>query len=570
VELLGVGAALGVATAIALPSPAQACGGLFCSSSNPVNQAAEQILFVDNPDGTITAVIQIMYEGPAHEFAWVLPIPGEPEIAVSSDQALDALKQATNPLYQLTTTQSGSCGQSRGLSAPGAASFGNDDADSESGGVNVVASGAIGPYDYTVISFDPQLEDPADVAIEWLTDNAYDVGALGPDLLRPYLEEGLNLLAFKLTKGNDSGSIRPVMITYEAELPSIPIRPTAVAANDDMGILVWVLSDERSVPENYKSLELNEGLLDWFNPNNNYNAVVTAAADEAMGQGFVTEYAGKHADLGVAVFPEWQQQAWSDFMARQHPDPLQMVSEARGNWGMYDGFDDALREAVTLPDDLEFEDFKNCMQCYLSMQGVVFDTQLYLEKLFELTIEPMIATQELLESRPYMTRFYTTLSADEMTLDPVFAVNADLDDYSNVHTAEQVVECDSDAWTVNLPQGGSVRGFVAGTWPVTADDAPAARKIIQYGTEGQGVVVSDRTADIGRMLKARNQRTTQEAIANGTYEPDDGCAAVARGGSTGTASTWWLALGALLLVSRRRFAAARWRLARRRARRLAR
>ena len=47
------------------------------------------------------------------------------------------------------------------------------------------------------------------------------------------------------------------------------------------------------MPENYKALELNEALIDWFNPKNNYNEVVTRAADEAMGQGFVTEYAGK-------------------------------------------------------------------------------------------------------------------------------------------------------------------------------------------------------------------------------------------------------------------------------------
>jgi len=164
----------------------------------------------------------------------------------------------------------------------------------------------------------------------------------------------------------------------------------------------------------------------------------------------------------------------------------------------------------------------------------------------------MIATQELLESRPYMTRFYTTLSADEMTLDPVFAVNADLGDYSNVHTAEQIVECDSDAWTVKLPQGGSVRGFQPGTWPVMAEDAPAARKIIQYGTEGQGRVVADRTADINKMLKARNQRTTAEAIADGSYEPDGGCAAVPGRASAGALSSLLLVLGVLLARRRAR------------------
>ena len=56
--------------------PAQACGGLFCSASAPVNQAAERIIFSKNADQTVTAVVQIQYQGPSEEFAWVLPVPG--------------------------------------------------------------------------------------------------------------------------------------------------------------------------------------------------------------------------------------------------------------------------------------------------------------------------------------------------------------------------------------------------------------------------------------------------------------------------------------------------------------
>jgi hypothetical protein len=45
--------------------PALACGGFFCSQQQPVNQAAERIIFADNGDGTVTAVIQILYQGPS-------------------------------------------------------------------------------------------------------------------------------------------------------------------------------------------------------------------------------------------------------------------------------------------------------------------------------------------------------------------------------------------------------------------------------------------------------------------------------------------------------------------------
>ena len=83
----------------------------------------------------------------------------------------------------------------------------------------------------------------------------------------------------------------------------IPIRPTAVAANDDMGVMVWVLGESRAVPVNYKALELNQALINWLNGARNYNQVVIAAANEAGGQGFVRERAGPSEDYDdVVVF----------------------------------------------------------------------------------------------------------------------------------------------------------------------------------------------------------------------------------------------------------------------------
>ncbi|MEN9581497.1 MAG: hypothetical protein RJA70_4506, partial [Pseudomonadota bacterium] len=54
-------------TTLSVSTPADACGGLFCDSSNPVNQAAERIVFAKNDDGTVTAAIEVLYEGSATE-----------------------------------------------------------------------------------------------------------------------------------------------------------------------------------------------------------------------------------------------------------------------------------------------------------------------------------------------------------------------------------------------------------------------------------------------------------------------------------------------------------------------
>ena len=47
-----VGAAMAVT--LAVPSIAEACGGFFCDTARPVDQAAEEILFaVDDEAGTV-------------------------------------------------------------------------------------------------------------------------------------------------------------------------------------------------------------------------------------------------------------------------------------------------------------------------------------------------------------------------------------------------------------------------------------------------------------------------------------------------------------------------------------
>ena len=106
-----LGAATLVATA-GVTSEADACGGFFCSQAQPVNQAAERIIFANNGDGTVTAEIQIMYEGPSENFSWLLPIstaPAEGEIGVASDLAFTRLQSATNPQYTLNTVVEGTC-----------------------------------------------------------------------------------------------------------------------------------------------------------------------------------------------------------------------------------------------------------------------------------------------------------------------------------------------------------------------------------------------------------------------------------------------------------------------------
>jgi MYXO-CTERM domain-containing protein len=511
-------AGLALPAVLGVASPARACGGFWCSQSAPVNQTGEEIIFAANPDGTVTCVIQISYTGPSQHFAWLLPVAGVPKVSVSSNIALQRLGQATEPQYVLERHVDGQCDQSRNYPTAGAggSASGFLGVDAGVAPVQVLDQGSVGPYDYVTISVDPKLASPADAAINWLTGEGYDVVGISSSVLGPYLADGQNIIAFRLTKGIETGSIRPVVLTYPGDHPSIPIRPTAVAAQDDMGVLVWVLSEHQAVPQNYRSLILNEALINWFNPLSNYNNVVTAAANEAGGQGFVTELARSSSDFSQTVFGPNDGAGLSQLAQQSFADPIDLIFAANNYYRGWDGWRESIAAAVTLPPGANLDDFGRNPNAYRGMAGVSVNAAVFLDHLRTDVVEPVQTTQQIIDSRPYLTRLYSTMSAIEMTVDPVFTFNADLAPVSNVHTAQLYLQCRPGIqeyqapWRLVLPQGGTLVGNgESGSWPLSpGGSTPANRKIVQLSETGPGEVITDNTAQIASVIASRGGTTS--------------------------------------------------------------
>ncbi len=562
--------ALGALAPLVLPAPAEACGGFFCNAARPVNQAAERIVFAKEADGTVTAIIEVKYDGPAERFAWLLPVEGSPEVGVSSTTALDRLQQATNPRYQLSVRVEGECDEPDWLRADGVPeSAGGGVADGgaagEDRGVTVVDRGTVGPYDYVVISVDEMTDDQVQVAVEWLRDNGYDVTEAMASTLRPYLASGQNLIAFRLTKGASTGSIRPITLTFGTGLPAIPIRPTAVAAEDDMGVLVWVLGPHRAFPANYRSLVLNEALIDWFNPSSNYDEVVSAAADEAGGQGFVTEFADAPDGPADQIFFEWEQANWSRLLADAERTPVvELIFQFLNQFGAWDGVRDLLARTLDLSGE-QLDEFLQCPGCATSgnptawiaehlREGVTAAS--FVEDARTLVIEPVESFVEGLREHPWMTRLYTTMSPEEMTLDPMFDFGPRLEAVSNVHVADQIIECRpglqrSEApWRIVLSDGQVIRGEGGSTWPFADTERagmPANARIERVGADGSSTVADNRDA-IRTQIEEHNTRVA--ARVSGRAAGGGGCSLGAP--TSGSSVAGWLLLGLLGLMRRRR------------------
>jgi hypothetical protein len=285
------------AVAFAAPVSALACGGFFCTNS-PVDQNAERIIFTQNGDGTISAYIQIQYTGSAPDFSWILPLPSAisaEDIEVPDDAmaAFFELEVATDPVFIPPPIPE--CAL-RDLPMMAVAEG------ADSGEVTVFATGAVGPYGFDVIGS----EDP-EAMIAWLRENNYRVTEEMEPLIDVYVVEGFAFLAMRLLPDKEAQDVEPVKVTYRSSTPMIPLRLTAVAANPDMAVMVWIYADKQATPENYARLEIADEDLTFFSfGGTNYRQLMGDRADEYGGQGFITEYAAPSRELSV-VHPLLQQ-----------------------------------------------------------------------------------------------------------------------------------------------------------------------------------------------------------------------------------------------------------------------
>ncbi len=270
-----------VAVVVGLTGPVGACGGLFCDSS-PVSQAGERIVFTVNDNDTITSLIEIQYTGSAPDFSWILPIP----------EAIGADALAVPPDGQDVFAELHSMTDVRILSprTPACADIefeASAEATSDDGGVEIFASGEVGPFGFDIIG-----AGESTALIDWLRENNYRVEPPMEPLIDLYVEEQFAFVAMRLLDGETSESIAPIEITYPGDTPMIPLRLTAVAANPNMPIWVWFFAEDQMVPDNFAHMEIDTREITFSTfGGNDYRQLVMARADALEGHAFITEFA---------------------------------------------------------------------------------------------------------------------------------------------------------------------------------------------------------------------------------------------------------------------------------------
>lgn len=535
-------AVLSLAGVAMTPDVAEACGGTFCDGvipgPMPVDQTGENVIFViGDTESEVHIQISIDPETNAENFGWLVPLTAVPEFSVGSQPLFDQIRAASVPQYDITTTFE-NCGQNNSSGGTNASSGDPGDSasaggstgggfDSDDGGPTVLLEEAVGAFQVAVLT-----DTEVGPIKQWLEDNGYLWDEAAEPILMQYLAEGNVIAALKLRRSVSINDVHPITLRYPSAETCFPLRLTRIAAVEDMDIRVFVLAEHRAAPTNYKHVLVNPLKIDWLNRATNYKEVISQAVDAFMadGRAFVTEFAGASNVVNTAPIysPNWDQ---NEFIGL---DPLQAV-QTLNNQGLgacFDSFDCAwnhplvyglLLEFLPPPQGVEPAEFYTNLGLYeADIDLVKWDTgKGFADALLDRVIEPGQHAEDLIQTWPYLTRMYTTISPNEMMEDPIFHVNSSLPDVEALRTAQNYVLCNNDS-VVTLPGGDEFYIPGGGPWPEIPGEEFWAMEVQTVAIKGAPMTIVNNTAAISKKREEWNLSHGWPHVPSDTGVPTEG------------------------------------------------
>lgn len=511
----------------------------------PVDQSGENILFI--LDGTnVEAHIQIQYTGDPARFAWLIPVQKIPEVEVGSQLFFSSLLAGSVPTFVTSTVLDSCPGNSQSSSSSSSMGCGST-AETDSAGdfgpgnyagsAGSAGSGGTGGTDPNVVkkvvgAFDVSILEqtsPIDV-VNWLTDNNFQVTDTTAPLIAGYVDQGYVFVAVRLTPGSGTSEIHPLVIRYPGDEPCVPLKLTAVAATENMGVRAFFLGKERVLPVNYKHVVPSEAHFDWINLGSNYNDVISAAVDSpvANGRAFVTEYAGDSSVIQNRGYydPNWNGEAFrtiapEDVVSQLFAQGLIDCTSSSTCTSPHPLVFPLLEEYLPRPSDLTADEWYSCLSCHKSRIDLTkWDANKFADDFNARIQNPAKHASDLVQRWPYLTRLFTTISPAEMTEDPIFAAHKGWPTVSANHVAQYRITC-TRATGYETSDGQTIAGSTS-SWP-TLENVPYATTIDDVSAEGRATQLVDNTAKITTGVQEYNKAYAWPPEAQFYIRPDSSC-----------------------------------------------
>jgi len=220
----------------AMTIPVLADGGFFVEAEYlDVYQSAQRAVILYG-NSTEHLILSVSFEGDAEDFAWVIPVPEKPEIAVSDPELFWELSDFTT----------------RGLPSGGGFGCFRHEALSPEDGVDVIEEQVVGPYATAVLS-----ATNATALVDWLNANGYIFPEEGEEIISEYIEKEWYFVATKINAVEEDtgyalaeGAIEPIVLSFASDEIVYPLRITSLSATSPE-VLLYVLTDHIMVPEQY-------------------------------------------------------------------------------------------------------------------------------------------------------------------------------------------------------------------------------------------------------------------------------------------------------------------------------
>jgi hypothetical protein len=231
-------------------TPVLADGGFFTEEMfyDLYQSAQRAVILYENSTGNSTGnttgngtehlILSVSFEGDAEDFAWVIPVPNKPEIAVSDPELFWELSDFTRT--EIPPEHGFGCADFGGA-APG-----------DQDGVDVVEEQVVGPYATAILS-----ATNATALADWLNANGYIFPEDGEEIISEYIEKEWYFVATKINAVEEDtgyalaeGAIEPIVLSFASDKIVYPLRITSLSATAPQ-VLLYVFADHIVVPEQY-------------------------------------------------------------------------------------------------------------------------------------------------------------------------------------------------------------------------------------------------------------------------------------------------------------------------------
>lgn len=267
---------------------ARPCGALFRSEVDQNLAIDAQRALVILRASTVEMHLQLHAATGGADFAWIIPVPGVPSLALGDQAIFDALDRMTTPEVEIVAESGGGGGGFCGSDAL------KGDGGLHQDGVQHFGGGRLGDYAYDIIA-----GQTAEAIEGWLDMNGYTLPDDFATTVAPYVNRA-SFVAVKLAPGTTTiVDPDPLVVTFPRPFDASLTYPLGMSRLSTIGsapVVLWVFADKRYRVANFASAELRmvaEVMREQADRGDavSYADAVTTLTSEAGGRLAITEYA---------------------------------------------------------------------------------------------------------------------------------------------------------------------------------------------------------------------------------------------------------------------------------------